>query len=68
MASAAEADHHLLMARDTGCLDAVTYEKLASSSLEIRRMLGGLIKRLNADARSQQQTIPDRTTTTRDDA
>lgn len=50
MASAAEADYHLLMARDTGCLDAVRYERLSASCLEIRRMLGGLIKRLNTDA------------------
>jgi four helix bundle protein len=50
MASAAEADYHLLMARDTGCLDVVRYERLSASCLEIRRMLGGLIKRLNIDA------------------
>lgn len=56
MASAAEADYHLLMARDIGCLDAATHDRLSASSLEIRRMLGGLIKRLTTDAQLDQPT------------
>ena len=46
MGSALEADYHLLIARDTGLLSRAVHDELSSQDLEIRRMLGGLIKRL----------------------
>jgi four helix bundle protein len=48
MASATEADYHLLVAMETKELDPRTYDDLAARGVEIRRMLGGLIKRINA--------------------
>ena len=48
MSSAMEADYHLQMARDSGFLDEQRYEDLSTRLLEVRRMLGGLLKRLNA--------------------
>ena len=47
MGSALEADYQLLVARDTRLLGADTHDDLAARALEIRRMLGGLIKRIN---------------------
>jgi four helix bundle protein len=47
MGSALESDYHLLLARDTGLLSGDAYDDLSARALEVRRMLGGLIKRLN---------------------
>ena len=44
----AETDYHLLAARDLGLLEAATYDDLAARTIEVRRMLGGLIKRVTA--------------------
>jgi four helix bundle protein len=46
MSSAHEADYHLLKARDTALLGELSYADLTTRLLEVRRMLGGLIKRL----------------------
>ncbi len=56
LGSAAETDYHLLAARDLGLLEAATYEDLAARTIEVRRMLGGLIKKVTAtlDAPSEQ--------------
>jgi four helix bundle protein len=48
MSSAQEADYHLLTARDSNRLGEQRYEELAARLLEVRRMLGGLLKRINA--------------------
>jgi four helix bundle protein len=48
MGSAMEADYQLLLARDAELLDEPRYSDLAARIVEIRRMLGGLIKRINA--------------------
>lgn len=58
MGSALEADYHLLVARDTELLAGDAYDELSSRALEIRRMLGGLIKRLSL---SIAGTAPTRT-------
>ena len=47
MGSALEADYHLLVARDTTLLSRDVYDDLSSRAMEFRRMLGGLIKRIN---------------------
>ena len=47
MGSALEADYHLLVARDTRLLSRDVYDDLSARATEIRRMLGGLIKRIN---------------------
>jgi four helix bundle protein len=56
LGSAAETDYHLLAARDLGLLEATTYDDLASRTIEVRRMLGGLIKKVTAtlEAPSEQ--------------
>ena len=38
----------LIAARDLGLLEAATYEDLADRTTEVRRMLGGLIKKVGA--------------------
>jgi len=42
LGSAAETEYHLLLARDLGLLPEPTYETLAESAVEIKRMLTGL--------------------------
>src|SRR5438045_2646462 len=46
MSSAHEADYHLLAARDCQLLGERSYTDLTTRLLEVRRMLGGLIKRV----------------------
>jgi four helix bundle protein len=48
MGSAQETDYHLLAAHDMGLLSRDAYEDLVGRCLEVRRMLGGLLKRIDA--------------------
>jgi len=47
--SASETEYHLLLARDLGYLDAKTHELLDDQVTEVKRMLTGLVGRLEAD-------------------
>lgn len=47
--SASETEYHLLLARDLGYLELKTYETLDHQVTEVKRMLTGLIQKLNAD-------------------
>ena len=47
--SASELDYHLLLVRDLGMLENRTYELLAQSLGELRRMLTALILRVDAE-------------------
>jgi four helix bundle protein len=47
--SASETEYHLLLARDLGYLDLKTHELLNEQVIEVKRMLTGLVERLNAD-------------------
>lgn len=47
--SASETEYHLLLARDLAYLDATTYDTLNAQVTELKRMLAGLIRKLNAD-------------------
>jgi four helix bundle protein len=58
MGSALEAEYHLLVARDTGLLGKHTYDDLSARATEIRRMLGGLIKRINATMKAKENAPP----------
>jgi four helix bundle protein len=49
LGSAVETSYHLLAARDLGLLDPSIYDDLSLRTMEVRRMLGGLIKKV-ADA------------------
>jgi four helix bundle protein len=60
MSSALETDYHLLKARDTQLLGEQSYADLTTRLLEVRRMLGGLIKSITAsiDANAVSTTPP----------
>jgi four helix bundle protein len=47
--SASETEYHLLLARDLGYLDLKTHELLNDQVTEVKRMLTGLVEKLNAD-------------------
>ena len=48
--SASETEYHLLLAQDLGYLDVKTYEGLDNQVTEVKRMLTGLIQKLNANS------------------
>jgi four helix bundle protein len=49
MGSACELEYHLLRGRDLGFLNDPDYERLSLEVIEMKRMLSGFIKKLNAD-------------------
>ena len=49
LGSACELEYHLLLARDLGFLPRGVYNSLAPQVVEVKRMLTGLIRRLNSD-------------------
>jgi four helix bundle protein len=49
MGRAAELQYHLLLARDLGLLESGDYQQLDEASGEIKRMLTGLMRRLDAE-------------------
>jgi four helix bundle protein len=51
--SASETEYHLLLARDLHFVSVADYERLLDSTLEIKRIRSGLIRRLNAAPRRQ---------------
>ena len=48
-ASASELEYHLLLAHDLKLLEAEDYAQLIERVVELKRMLTGLIQKLNAD-------------------
>ena len=49
MGSASELEYHLLLARDLKLIKPKEYEELAQHAIELKRMLSGLLQKLNAD-------------------
>lgn len=49
MSSAAEAEYHLLAARDLGIVSNELHDSLSARMVEVRRMLGGLMRKLQTD-------------------
>ncbi|MGH9936456.1 MAG: four helix bundle protein [Blastocatellia bacterium] len=49
MGSASELEYHLLLAKDLKLIQLADYEELASRATELKRMLTGLLQKLNAD-------------------
>lgn len=47
--SASELEYHLLLAADLKFIDRATYDRLATSVIEIKRMLSGFVRYLKAD-------------------
>ena len=58
LGSAVETDYHLLAARDLGLLEVAIYEDLSTRTMEVRRMLGGLIRKVSGtlDAGTKPET------------
>ena len=50
--SASELEYHFLLAKDLGFLADEEYKKLDQSTVEVKRMLAGLIKKVEADRRA----------------
>jgi four helix bundle protein len=50
LGSASELEYHLLLAKDLKLINAVDYTKLSGQTVEIKRMLGGLIHKLKAES------------------
>lgn len=55
-ASALELAYHLLLARDLGALTAVQYARLEARTLQVRQMLGGLIRCVRTDLAEKKST------------
>jgi four helix bundle protein len=49
MGSASELEYHLLLARDLTLIKAPDHEELALRATELKRMLTGLLQKLNAE-------------------
>lgn len=63
--SACEVEYQLLLARDLGLINAEQYDVIVANILDIKRMLNGLLKRVQRDVRplatltvSEQVTAP----------
>lgn len=48
--SASELEYHLLLARDLQLMQTVEYQRLSGATMEARRMLVSLMKKLRADS------------------
>ncbi len=46
--SASELEYHLMIARDVRAIDAADFEALSARTLEVRRMLYGLLRHLRS--------------------
>jgi len=49
MGSASELEYHLLLARDLSFVDEGSYQQLQEPTIEVKRMLTALIRKLTAD-------------------
>ncbi len=47
--SASELEYHFLLARDLGLVSQESYRKIEQSVVEVKRMLAGLIKKVEAE-------------------
>ncbi len=49
MGSASELEYHLLLARDLKLIASKDHDELSQRAIELKRMLAGLLQKLNAD-------------------
>lgn len=49
--AASELEYHFLLAKDLGFLSPEEYKRLDESAVEVKRMLAGLIRKVEADRR-----------------
>jgi four helix bundle protein len=47
--STSELEYHLTVGRDTEAIDALDFDSLSAQTIEVRKMLHGLLKRVMAD-------------------
>ncbi|MCX5760204.1 MAG: four helix bundle protein [Gemmatimonadetes bacterium] len=55
-ASALEVAYHLLLARDLGAMTTTQYARLEARTLQVRQMLGGLLRRVRSDLAADKPT------------
>ena len=55
--STSELEYHLTVARDTKAIKANDFESLNAQTIEVRKMLHGLLKRVMADVTTPQRPV-----------
>jgi four helix bundle protein len=55
--STSELEYHLTVARDTNAIEANDFDSLNAQTIEIRKMLHGLLKRVMADVKTPQHPV-----------
>lgn len=56
LGSASELDYHLLLARDLGLLTVPDYTRLAATAAEVKRMLTGLLARIQGERAVREES------------
>ena len=52
--STSELEYHLTVGRDTEAIDALDFDSLAAQTIEVRKMLHGLLKRISGTSHPVQ--------------
>ena len=55
--STSELEYHLTVARDIQAIEATDFDSLAAQTIEVRKMLHGLLKRVMSDARTPGRQV-----------
>ena len=55
--STSELEYHLTVARDTEAIEAIDFDSLSAQTIEVRKMLHGLLKRVMSDVTTPQQPV-----------
>jgi four helix bundle protein len=55
--STSELEYHLTVARDTSAIEANDFDSLNAQTIEVRKMLHGLLKRVMADVTTPQRPV-----------
>jgi four helix bundle protein len=59
--SASELEYHLMIARDLGTINRADFDSLSSQTVEVRKMLHGLIRTLmKSEPRTAKRKVPNR--------
>jgi len=53
--STSELEYHLTVARDIQAIEATDFDSLSAQTIEVRKMLHGLLKRVMSDRTPQRQ-------------
>jgi four helix bundle protein len=55
--STSELEYHLTVGRDTEAIEAIDFDSLSAQTIEVRKMLHGLLKRVMADVTTPQRPV-----------